>query len=300
MIQRFIDKYRFVRLIKNDTNLGVVPSLNKMLALVSGNYLYCAAADDRILPGFFEKSMKLLTEYPQAGVCSAMSFVMDAQGRRKGFVLNPVISMNSCFLPPEKVRNIFLKYGNWIIGNTSILRFDYFKANGGFRPELYAFTDGFIEQVLALKYGACFIPEPLTCWRQVGVNYSAAISNKPEIYTKLIESAVSLMQTTFLDIFPKEYVDAWRRKNYFYLHHNIYKNMSQEKMAEISVLGKTKGFMGKLWICCFNGFYILEKAIYLCYLFFIFKQNPWLICYNRITIFFFIRRLSIINLLRNL
>jgi glycosyltransferase involved in cell wall biosynthesis len=152
IIRRFAERYPFVRLIRNDTNLGVFPTLDKLLASVSGDYLYSAAADDKILPGFFEKSMKLLMQYPQAGICSTLSFIINEEGKRKGWVLNPVISTKSCFFSPDRVRDIFLKQGSWTFGITSIMRFDYISANGGYRPELYAFSDGFLNEMMALKY----------------------------------------------------------------------------------------------------------------------------------------------------
>lgn len=286
VIEKLVKDYPIIKFLKNKYNMGVANSVNYCLEYVSGDYVYITSADDRILPGFFEKSMKLLTQYPQAGICSAMSFIIDKEGRRKGFILNPIISRNPCYFSPEKARDIYLKQGCWISGISSIMRLDYFRANGGYRPELYAFSDGFLEQLLALKYGACFIPEPLTCWRRLSDNYSIAISSKPEIFSELIEKAASLMKAKFSDIFPKKYIEAWQRQNYFYLHYNIYQKMHQEKIKEISTLGKTEGFMGMFWAWWLQRFFFLEKVFVICYLFFIFKRNPWLACYNKVKYFF--------------
>lgn len=286
VIEKIVKNSPIVKLLKNEHNIGVTNSVNYALKHVSGDYLYIVSADDKILPGFFEKSMKLLTQYPQAGICSTLSFIMDKQGRRKGFILNPIVSTKPCFFSPEKVRDIFLKQGCWIYGVTSIMRLDYFRANGGYRPELYSFCDGFIEDLLALKYGACFIPEPLTSWRRLGNNYSMTISNKPEIYTKLIENATSLMQTKFSDIFPQEYVEAWRRQNYFYLHYNIYKKISHEKASEVYSLAEQSGFLGRFWAWWLNRLFFLEEALVIWYLFFVFKRSPLRACLNRIRYFF--------------
>lgn len=285
IIQEFADRYPFIRFIRNQTNLGGFESANMLIDMVSGDYLYTASADDRILPGFFEKSMNLLMQYPQAGISSALSFIIDEHGRKKNLFLAPIISKNPCFYSAEKVRDIFLKRGSWIVGLTTILKLDYFRENGGYMSELCSFADGFIEELLALKYGACFIPEPLTCWRQLGDNYTMATSNNPETYAKLINNVTSLMQARSSGIFPKEYVEAWRRQYTFYLHYNIYKKMHREKIAEISILGKTMGFIGKLWVSGFKLFFSLERVLILSYLFFVFKKTPWRMCRNRIISF---------------
>src|SRR3954468_1125884 len=40
-----------VRVVRNETNLGVVPTYNKGLGLASADYVFLAAADDYLLPG---------------------------------------------------------------------------------------------------------------------------------------------------------------------------------------------------------------------------------------------------------
>ena len=60
IIQQFVKRDPIVHLIKNEKNMGIFYNLNKFFSIASGEYVYLAGSDDRILPGFFEKSMKLL------------------------------------------------------------------------------------------------------------------------------------------------------------------------------------------------------------------------------------------------
>src|SRR5262245_51198113 len=60
IISDFAKLYRSVRFIRNSSNLGVLHNANQLFKLANAEYLYSAASDDRVLPGFFEKSMKLL------------------------------------------------------------------------------------------------------------------------------------------------------------------------------------------------------------------------------------------------
>ena len=69
VIERFARRDTTIRLVRNERNMGAQLTSNRGLQHASGAYMYFAAADDRILPGFFEKSIALLTQYPQAGLC---------------------------------------------------------------------------------------------------------------------------------------------------------------------------------------------------------------------------------------
>src|SRR4051812_21669960 len=71
VIEQFVRRDSAVRLLRNEQNSGPVPTVNLGLKQASGDYVYTMAADDKILPTFFEKSMNLLAQYPQAGLCSA-------------------------------------------------------------------------------------------------------------------------------------------------------------------------------------------------------------------------------------
>ena len=53
-----------VRVVRNETNLGVVATYNKVVGFASGEYLFLAAADDYVLPGFLEKCARLCSLRP--------------------------------------------------------------------------------------------------------------------------------------------------------------------------------------------------------------------------------------------
>ena len=77
IIERLMKKHANLRLLKNDKNMGIIYSVNRALKTVAGKYLYATAADDKVLPGFFEKSMNLLLKYPQAALCCADTRVLE-------------------------------------------------------------------------------------------------------------------------------------------------------------------------------------------------------------------------------
>jgi len=265
IIQHFVDKYPFVHLIRNDINLGIFASFNKLIALAAGDYLYSASADDKILPGFFEKSMSLLFQYPQAGLCSALSFVTDKHGGNKKIFLTPIVSATPSFFPPDKVKKIFLRDGCWVFGVTTIMRLDYFREAGGYRPELYSFCDSFVYYILALKYGACFIPEPLTAWRRQESTYSATIAKNPEITKQWIGATKNLMFTTYKELFPSDFIEPWEKRQLidYQLSRNLsLQNARLEDRSKVSQSFFSRGALSVLRILMKIQYFILKAYRY--------------------------------------
>src|SRR5438067_55835 len=75
---------RRIQHLRNAVNLGAIRSMNRLLGLASGDYVFFAAADDRVLPGLFEDSLSLLTRCGHAGLCSSLSTVIDERGAERG------------------------------------------------------------------------------------------------------------------------------------------------------------------------------------------------------------------------
>lgn len=212
VIEDFAHEDPLVRLYRNDQNRGPLFSGNRGLEMASGEYVYGAAADDKVLPGFFEKSMSLLARYPQAGLCSTLSRLIDETGKDKGIVQTPIISKQEFFLSPEEALQTLRQHGSWTMGNTSIYRRQALIEAGGFIPELGPFCDGFIQQVIALRYGACFIPEPLAAWRRMETGYASTTGANTERSLEIRQHAGRLMRSTYSDLFPPDYVAKWERQ----------------------------------------------------------------------------------------
>src|SRR5262249_51945403 len=77
VIEQFAERDSIIRLIRNDRNRGVAYSLDRGVALASGEYLLFAAADDYILPHFLERSLSLLGQCPEAGLSCCDSAALD-------------------------------------------------------------------------------------------------------------------------------------------------------------------------------------------------------------------------------
>lgn len=219
IIENFSKKDSIVRLYRNEQNRGILFSANRGLNLATGEYVYWAASDDRVCPGFFEKSMTLLAQYPQAGLCSALLQLLGEDGEDKGWVRSPVISQTACFLPPEKVSSTLTRYGFWFTGQTTICRRDaVLRETGGFIPDLHHFSDHFFDMVVSLKYGACFIPEVLATWRVMDSGYSSTLFNNTELSRAAFEKMIQLMRSPkYAALFPEKFMRAWERRGWYSL-----------------------------------------------------------------------------------
>ena len=54
VIEEFAAKAPALRLLRNTHNLGAIATLQRGLRAAQGTYVYFGAADDFVLPGFFE------------------------------------------------------------------------------------------------------------------------------------------------------------------------------------------------------------------------------------------------------
>lgn len=213
VIERFAEVSPNIKLMRNDCNRGVVFSMNRGLDSASGDYVYFGSADDWVLPGFFEKAMSMATDYPEAGIIFGKMRMVRPGGEELG--IGEVASWQErTFATPD----MFLKEYLEMVGPThSLCGATIYKRKplvevGGFRPELRFWCDTFAARAVALKYGACYIPDPCTCWRSAPDSFSGLSLRDAKSALRVVASAAWLMQSPELrDRFPTTYVAKWQR-----------------------------------------------------------------------------------------
>lgn len=158
VIQEYARRYPFLRLERNDRNRGVLYTVNRGLNLVKGEYFFSGSTNDQIFPGFFEKTMNLLSQYPQAGMCFSNIEVVNATtGERR--VAGKRWRETAGYLSGAELA-AKLEGGN-MYGLSWITRRDLMVQLGGYLNELEWHSDWFLHHVIAFRYGTCYIPEPL-------------------------------------------------------------------------------------------------------------------------------------------
>lgn len=236
ILQSYAAKHKILRIIRNEKNLGAVRNASRLLEIATGDYVYFIAADDKILPGFFEKSMRLLSQHSEAALCSTLWRNMDGSGDsiKKRTPRHAIASYRPVYLPPDKCRIIASRIGFWALSQTAILKREVLIESGGFIPELGPYADGFIVQAIVFKYGACFIPEVLTCWRKMETTYSATTLSNPDTHLKYINYAVNLKLTTYRNWFPLSYVVEWEATAMHHISKMSWKIIEQQKRQYIN------------------------------------------------------------------
>jgi len=173
MIRRFAERQPLVRALHNETNVGVVESLNRLLDTARGEFVHFLAADDLLLPGFYEQAMSGLLAHPGAvlswgntiKLVDETNTILTAQTE-----LEAVWGDTARFFSPSEI--VALASDGLIHGNTVIVQRRALIEAGGFLPELRWHTDWFANWVVALRHGVCFQPQPLAIHRVAAGQYS--------------------------------------------------------------------------------------------------------------------------------
>ena len=255
IIEGIAEKNPTVKFYRNVKNEGVWHSSNKGAKIATGEYIYFCAADDRVCPGFFEKSVKILNQNPQAGLSSALLKIIGKDGKDEMWAKTPVISPTECFLSADQVRKTLLQFGFWFPGPTVICRRDYVvkdKDTDVFDPELYQFADHIVDMIVATKHGACFIPEILATWRTYTDNsgYADTFFLSEETKTNsALEKMVQIMNSKeYALLLPRDFVKQYEFKTIYAIQSMRLKKMHNEMIDYIKTtrsLQKSESLLDK-------------------------------------------------------
>jgi glycosyltransferase involved in cell wall biosynthesis len=213
VIEAHLSSHPNLRLVRNPNNLGIIANLNRGLEMARGNKLYFAAADDITYPTLFEKSVTLLDRYPQAALCSSRCDIIDREGSPPRALVTPMPRSSPGYIEPSEVAYQLMRDDSWFMGPTTLWHREPLFAIGGFPEELGALTDGYVSRFLALKCGACFLPETLAVWRRLrgGMAWSQTMSTDAERFTQLVERKMAESGS----VFPPGYAQRWKRRYLF-------------------------------------------------------------------------------------
>ena len=206
IISKFIKQYSSIQLILNKKNVGCERSNLKGLEQATGDYVIFAGADDYFLPGFFEQSLRLLAKYPEAGICSALSRRINENGDYIDTVPEaPYLSNTPCYISPEKIRKFVLKKDSLaIMTQTALFNRQLIIEAKAYTLDSGRYQDGFAVTLMALSYGACFIPKEFGVFRVLPGAGSSQARRDPKSHLQDVAPMFKLMETTYADKFPPE------------------------------------------------------------------------------------------------
>jgi glycosyltransferase involved in cell wall biosynthesis len=226
-----------IKLVKNSKNIGVLQNLRLGMQLTNCDYILPLASDDWLLPTLLQKSKALLQRYPEAAICSALSLEYLQQDKILRLYSSPSPRRQAGYLPPEIARKKLYKFDSWFLGNTVIYKKEIAVQLGGFREELKSFTDGFLFRLMALKHGACFIPEPLSVWRIHDHNYSKLNLQNEAVFLEIGACAEKLMGYEYGDVFTAKLIKRWKKRWLYMLNiGKIRRSNSKVKYFQMAII----------------------------------------------------------------
>ena len=166
VIERLARDAPLIRVLRNPHNLGVIATQQRGLAEAKGRYVYFAAADDWIMPGFFQLAVEMLERHPQAGLFAGDAALLDGvTGRSLG--IRPIVApcFQAGFVDPSHMRKLLVAGDHQIVTGAALFRRDAIAAAGGLDPDLGSFADGFLARKIALTRGFCYAPRVVSTWR---------------------------------------------------------------------------------------------------------------------------------------
>ncbi len=201
VIREFAAKDPIVRLVADTKRAGPNANVNRGLRAAQGDFVYLAAADDYVLPGFFEKSLALLGRNPNAKICLADLAQFDSVTGRVRY-LRPRLSPRAEYLDPARVAELLARRRLYMYGSMALFEREALLEFGGFPPDLKWYADWFTVLVFALRYGACYIPEALPTMRMLPGSFSAAGAKDAEAQKALFRRIFNLLRSD-------AYADVW-------------------------------------------------------------------------------------------
>lgn len=212
IIESYTKKYSYIKLYRNENNMGIPYSINKSLRLITGDFFYGASANDYILPGFFEKGMGLAEKYPDTGIISGEVITEDPTGNKLGLTKISSFKKSNFYKPDSVLNNYFFKENpGHSLCSATIFRSNIAFEFGGFVSELGSYSDTFLARGLALMNGMIYLAFPCAVWIINNESFSSRTCNDKIKLFHTIENCSKLMRSVkYKEFFPNEYIEWWQ------------------------------------------------------------------------------------------
>ena len=110
LCQKIAQQEQRIRLYKNETNLGLAATMNRLVGLAKGKYIGVQEHDDFAMPDRLQMEWDLLESKPEIGLVSGIAEFLDDDG--KVFMKFPGILANGNQYPQDKKQMVALLFVN--------------------------------------------------------------------------------------------------------------------------------------------------------------------------------------------
>lgn len=191
-----------VRALALKEHHGINRAVNAALGSVNGEFVTIAGADDFVAPNFIERCVVAMNRHPEAGL--SFSDPTELREPEMNLVHFPLyLNEKPIFFTRDALIALFRRNYFHISANTGLYRTTAFREAGGYRPDLHWLSDWFATLVIALRYGACYLPEQLTTVTVRDDSYSARSLRNGKAQRPLLDEVLKLLASTaYIDIAP--------------------------------------------------------------------------------------------------
>jgi len=201
ILERYARAHPVLRVCRNEHNRGVVFNMNRGLELARGEYITFPAADDEVVAGLFEKSLRLLAEHPEAALSCA---VCEWRYVDSGMTVHAGIGIadKPCYLSPEEMVRVAKEKSLLIVTSSTLMRTDALRGVGGFIPELRWHCDWFAAYTSGFRHGICYLPELLSLANILPKSYYQSGHKRTEHRQVLLKLLELLDSPAYADVKP--------------------------------------------------------------------------------------------------
>ncbi len=173
IIRQRIAGFSYVRLMQNEKNLGIEPTVNIGLKEATGDFIYFMSADDRYSRTIIEWCRPVLEEMPDIGMVSGNAIVSNAEtGMNRLFVL-PFPQVRGRYRA-EDIAVIAKKRGFTFYGGANLIRRKAILEVQEYLPLFKWHSDWFLYLYMGCRYTFAVVPETFIRIRQTRDQYSHA------------------------------------------------------------------------------------------------------------------------------
>jgi len=202
VLDQFAREHPNLRVLRNEKNQGAVKAALRGIGVVEGDYLFLPSADDEVVPGLFEKSLRVLAEHPQAALSCTISTWHDVETGLK-WHMGTGLADRPCYLSPDDLVRLGRRGKLPLPTMSAISKKVPLLECGGYPPELKWHADFFAITIPAFRYGICYVPEPLSNVDLIPASFSRKGMKSPEqieILTRLLDR---LSSSALADVAPR-------------------------------------------------------------------------------------------------
>jgi len=214
IIESYAAQFPYLTLYRNDSNLGVIKTYQRLFELAQGTYIHPLAADDERGSTFHERAMEMARRFPEAGLIFGDMAIFNEAGELEGH--GTASAWNEpLYASPERYLREYMLYekpSHSLVG-ASVFRRQPFLDVGWYQAELGSWGDTFSFHAVALQHGACYVPETFAMWHKQRSSYSQQSISNPRNTLDMIHRAARLMRSErFRDRFPESFVREWSKQ----------------------------------------------------------------------------------------